>query len=130
MPVGHALTRLGRDVTLDDLLDQVFVVYRRKEGPGIFDTIVPTFAAVGATIRVGSEVTRLLAAINLVAAGRGISIVPATHEHGSPRKRRLSAARPGNDAAVAAVPRPSPELRARDRPQFRGHHARAHAVIP
>lgn len=78
VPVGHALTRLGRDVMLDDLLDQIFVVYRRKEGPGIFDTIVPTFAAVGATIRVGSEVTRLLAAINLVAAGRGISIVPAT----------------------------------------------------
>ena len=77
-PKGHPLARAGAPVTLEAMLDEPLVVYRRREGVGIFDSIFRVFAARGATPQIAGEVTRLIAAINLVAAGRGLSLVPAT----------------------------------------------------
>jgi DNA-binding transcriptional LysR family regulator len=76
-PRNHPLALAGAPVTLEAILDEPLVVYRRREGVGIFDSIFRIFAATGATPQIAGEVTRLIAAINLVAAGRGLTLVPA-----------------------------------------------------
>jgi DNA-binding transcriptional LysR family regulator len=77
-PNAHPLAQAKEPLTLDSLLEEDFVIYRRREGLGIFDQILRVFEDAGATIKAAGEVTRLIAAINLVAAGRGITLVPAT----------------------------------------------------
>jgi DNA-binding transcriptional LysR family regulator len=78
LPNAHPLASAKAPVTLDVLLSEDFVVYRRRDGPGIFDHVDRAFARRATPIRVAGEVTRLIAAINLVAAGRGITLVPET----------------------------------------------------
>lgn len=78
VPIDHRLVQQKGPFGWTQLLDEDFVVYRRVDGPGIFDVIFEKVAAIGGTLRVVSEVSRLVGAINLVAAGRGISIVPTT----------------------------------------------------
>ncbi|MEZ2128478.1 MULTISPECIES: LysR substrate-binding domain-containing protein [unclassified Sinorhizobium] len=65
-------------VTLQMLADQDLVVYRRPDGPGIFEKIFNIFTAAGITPNISDEVYRLIAALNLVAAGRGLTLVPAS----------------------------------------------------
>ena len=77
-PNAHPLASATEPVTLDRLLNEDFVIYRRREGPGIFNHIQQVFEEAGASIRIAGDVTRLIAAINLVASGRGITLVPAT----------------------------------------------------
>jgi DNA-binding transcriptional LysR family regulator len=78
VPNGHPLTRVDAPVTLEALQAEPLVVYRRRDGPGIFEQVFAAFAALDVAPNIAGEVTRLIAAINLVAAGRGISLVPAT----------------------------------------------------
>jgi DNA-binding transcriptional LysR family regulator len=54
------------------------VVYRRTDGPGIFERLTETFRSAGVTPRIVDEVSRIIAAINLVAGGRGLTVVPAS----------------------------------------------------
>ncbi len=65
-------------ISLDMLSGQNLVVYRRTDGPGIFDNIMLTFQRAGIQPVIVDEVPRLITALNLVAAGRGISVVPET----------------------------------------------------
>jgi DNA-binding transcriptional LysR family regulator len=79
VPADHPLA--GKDVppiSLDMISGQNLVVYRRPDGPGIFHGITEAFAHAGIRPVIVDEVPRLVAALNLVAAGRGLSIVPAT----------------------------------------------------
>lgn len=77
IPRDHPLARTpAKPVTLKMLSGQNFVVYRRPDGPGIFTDIEKAFDAAGITFQVVDEVQRMVAAINLVAAGRGLSLVP------------------------------------------------------
>jgi DNA-binding transcriptional LysR family regulator len=78
VPNGHSLTRVDAPVTLEALQAEPLVVYRRRDGPGIFEQVFAAFASLDFAPDIAGEVTRLIAAINLVAAGRGISLVPAT----------------------------------------------------
>lgn len=81
IPVDHRLAARGAAaITVPMLAEEPMVVYRRVDGPGIFETINRAFAREGQDIWVSDQVSRLIAAINLVAAGRGISIVPKTME--------------------------------------------------
>jgi DNA-binding transcriptional LysR family regulator len=59
-------------VTLEPLRAEPLVVYRRRDGPGIFEQVFAAFAVLEVAPNIGGEVTRL------IAAGRGISLVPAT----------------------------------------------------
>lgn len=77
VPRSHPLAQLGGPITFDALAAEPMVIYRRREGIGIFDTLAQVWAARGRELRIASEVTRLIAAINLIAAGRGIALVPA-----------------------------------------------------
>jgi DNA-binding transcriptional LysR family regulator len=79
VPLGHPFAKPARrPITLRMLNDQPLVVYRRPDGPGIFEGILRAFADAGVTPRIVDEVHRLIAAINLVAAGRGLTLVPAS----------------------------------------------------
>ncbi len=65
-------------LTLGMLHDVDMVVYRRTDGPGIFDRLMETFRSASVSPRVVDEVSRIIAAINLVAGGRGLTVVPAS----------------------------------------------------
>ncbi|MFG3756901.1 LysR substrate-binding domain-containing protein, partial [Klebsiella pneumoniae] len=53
-------------------------VYRRPNGAGFYDAILSACHAAGFSPRVGQEAPRIVATLNLVAAGLGISVVPAS----------------------------------------------------
>lgn len=78
VPRSHPLAQKRQPVTLEMLTDEGFVLYRRPDGIGIYDWLIAALARQGFTPRVTHEVHRLMASINIVAAGAGISFVPAS----------------------------------------------------
>ncbi|WP_158914145.1 LysR family transcriptional regulator [Caulobacter sp. S45] len=79
IPAEHPLAASpGEPLPLAALSGQRMVVYRRTDGPGIFEGVSAGLAAAGVVPIVVDEVQRLVAALNLVAAGRGVSLVPAS----------------------------------------------------
>jgi DNA-binding transcriptional LysR family regulator len=61
---------------LKALAGETFIVYRRHNGPGLYDSILSACNAAGFSPRVGQEAPRIVSTLNLVAAGLGISLVP------------------------------------------------------
>lgn len=78
VPRSHPLAETDAPIDFDRIAAEPLVVYRRREGAGIFDMLAQGWAAREREMRIGGEVTRLIAAINLVSAGRGIALVPVT----------------------------------------------------
>jgi DNA-binding transcriptional LysR family regulator len=77
LPARH---RLGRrpHLALKDLAAETFILYRRPDGRGLYDVIVAACSAAGFSPHVGQEAPRIISTLNLVAAGLGITIVPAS----------------------------------------------------
>ncbi len=67
-----------KSLSLKNFAGEAFVVYRRPDGPGIFDGVFAALEKAHVTPKVVDEVHRIVAALNLVAAGRGMTIVPAS----------------------------------------------------
>jgi DNA-binding transcriptional LysR family regulator len=86
LPVGHALLhrskgrRAGKPlrVPLKALAGESFIFVRRPGAPGMYADFIRVCEAAGFKPDVVSEVPRMLSAINLVAAGAGITLVPAS----------------------------------------------------
>ncbi|HTH96689.1 MAG TPA: LysR substrate-binding domain-containing protein, partial [Stellaceae bacterium] len=80
LPIDHPYAKDddGAMLKLGQLDGQNLVVYRRPDGPGIFHTIMLAMEGVRCRPLIVDEVPRIIAALNLVAAGRGITIVPRT----------------------------------------------------
>lgn len=79
LPRGHPYADdIGGPLTLKMFHDADMVVYRRQDGPGIFERIMEAFDRAGIRPRVVDEVSRIIAAINLVAGGRGLTLVPSS----------------------------------------------------
>ena len=76
VPIKHAMAH-RRFLSLNDIAEEGFVAYRRQDGPGIFHWLEHWFTLADLQLSVVDEVPRMIAAINLVAAGRGISLVPS-----------------------------------------------------
>ena len=76
LPRGHALSRRKGAVAMRALAGETFIVYRRRSGPGLYDTILAACNAAGFSPRIGQEAPRIVSTLNLVAAGLGISLVP------------------------------------------------------
>ncbi|MFL5298652.1 MAG: LysR family transcriptional regulator [Phenylobacterium sp.] len=76
LPTGHPLT--GPDIDLKALAGETFVFYRRPTGPGLHDAIVAACLRAGFSPMVGQEAPRMASTLGLVAAGLGVSIVPAS----------------------------------------------------
>ena len=60
------------------LAQEKIIAYRRPDGPGIFERIATAFDEAGFAPMIVDDVYRIIAAINLVAGDRGITLVPAS----------------------------------------------------
>jgi DNA-binding transcriptional LysR family regulator len=85
LPANHPLARTtskGRikGVPLKALAGETFVVYTQQVWPGLYEPILAACSAAGFSPKVGQVTPRVLAAVNLVAAGLGITIVPASFQ--------------------------------------------------
>ena len=81
LPTGHEFATSNDDkkrLPLAALAKELFVLYKRPGGPGLYDTIITACTGAGFSPRVGQEAPRILSTLNLVAAGLGVSIVPAS----------------------------------------------------
>jgi DNA-binding transcriptional LysR family regulator len=76
LPREHPRARKAGPIALRSLASEGFVLYRRADGPGVQDELLPACLAAGFTPKVVADVPRLLSAVTQVAAGRGITIVP------------------------------------------------------
>jgi len=86
-------------IALSTLADTAFILYRRHSGPGLYDAIISACSAAGFSPLIAQEAPRMLSTLSLVAAGLGVSIVPAS-------VRRV------NIEGVVYVPLTGPRLRA------------------
>ena len=77
LPARHRLTRRSH-LTLKDLAAETFILYRRPDGRGLYDVIITACAEAGFSPHVGQEAPRIVSTLNLVAAGLGVTIVPAS----------------------------------------------------
>jgi DNA-binding transcriptional LysR family regulator len=77
LPARHRLARRPH-LTLKDLAAETFILYRRPDGRGLYDVIISACSEAGFSPHVGQEAPRIVSTLNLVAAGLGITIVPAS----------------------------------------------------
>jgi DNA-binding transcriptional LysR family regulator len=101
LPGGHALAPAsgGNDAALPlaRLAAETFILYRRPLGPGLYDRIIAACHAAGFSPQVGQEAPRILSTLSFVAAGLGVSIVPASLRRlqlDGVAYRRIAASRP------------------------------------
>lgn len=81
LPIDHPLAgSYGADdiVPLQALKDQPLILVRRPGAPGLYGNLLLLLERHGIGIRVQAEVERMMTNIFLVAAGTGISVVPAS----------------------------------------------------
>ena len=114
LPATHGLAADATELPLAALAAETFIVYRRPSGPGLYDAIFGACHAAGFSPIVGQEAPRIVSTLNLVAAGLGIAIVPASlarmqmdgviyrplRSGGQPRAPLLLATRRGDTGAV------------------------------
>jgi DNA-binding transcriptional LysR family regulator len=78
LPSGHPLSA-GRDaLPLAALAGETFILYRRPVGPGLHDAIIAACDRAGFSPTIGQEAPRMLSTLSLVAAGLGVTVVPAS----------------------------------------------------
>jgi DNA-binding transcriptional LysR family regulator len=80
LPEGHPLARLRR-VPLRRLASQPLVLFPRRQAPGYHDLLIGRLAATGSTPHVAQYAPEMMTIIGLVAAGIGVSPVPASVAH-------------------------------------------------
>ena len=83
LPAHHRLASrngggTGRALPLRMLSAETFILYRRPSGPGLYDAIISACRRAGFSPNVGQEAPLIVSTLNLVAAGLGVSIVPAS----------------------------------------------------
>jgi len=82
LPTGHRLARKGGPeqtaLSLKTLATEAFVLYRRASGPALYDAIIAGCRRAGFSPTVAQEAPLMVSTLNLVAAGLGVSIVPAS----------------------------------------------------
>src|SRR5207244_11534422 len=81
LPSAHALAQNDGDdaaLSLKDLADEIFIVYARQHGPGLYEATTAACLKAGFSPRLGQEAPRITSALSLVAAGLRISAIPAS----------------------------------------------------
>jgi len=81
LPNDHPLAPAASDdagtpLAMRDLAAEPFILYRRRAGPGFYDSIIAACHRAGFTPTIAQEAPRIPATLNLVAAGLGVSLVP------------------------------------------------------
>ena len=77
LPVSHPA---AKDVTVDlvDLAADPLLLFPREVGPTLYDTIIRAFRAVDVEPQLGQGAPQIASVVNLVAAGLGVTLVPAS----------------------------------------------------
>lgn len=78
LPSNHPLVEQSGHLQLEDLEPYEFVLYRRIGGQDLFDNILANCYQAGFSPNIVQEAPRLTSCLNLIAAGIGLSIVPAS----------------------------------------------------
>ncbi|MGY2290064.1 LysR family transcriptional regulator [Pseudomonas sp. SDO528_S397] len=79
LPTDHPLAKdPSTPLPLAALATESFVLYRRRVGLGLYDAILVACREAGFSPQVVQEAPRMTATLSLVAAGLGVSIVPAS----------------------------------------------------
>lgn len=78
LPAGHPLTEQARQLTLNDLDGQDFVMYSPVQARYFNELLISTFTIAGATPRYVQFVTQVHTMLVLVRSGIGIALVPAS----------------------------------------------------
>jgi DNA-binding transcriptional LysR family regulator len=78
LPSGHVLSTMAEPLPLAALAGETFILYRRPVGPGLHDAIIAACDRAGFSPRIGQEAPRMLSTLSLVAAGLGVTVVPAS----------------------------------------------------
>jgi DNA-binding transcriptional LysR family regulator len=79
LPREHVLARKPAGaIALKSLADEAFVMYARQQGPAIYQATIAACLNAGFNPRLGQEAPRITSALTLVAAGLGVSVVPAS----------------------------------------------------
>jgi DNA-binding transcriptional LysR family regulator len=79
IPVDHRLARpRSRPVALAELDGERLVLVRRPGAPGLYANLLALCAQQNVHVELAAEVERMMTNVNLVAAGVGLSIVPAS----------------------------------------------------
>jgi DNA-binding transcriptional LysR family regulator len=81
LPNDHPLApssdaKKGKPLAIAELSSEPFILYRRRTGPGFYDSIIAACHEAGFTPQITQEAPRVLSTLNLVAAGLGVSVVP------------------------------------------------------
>lgn len=79
-PADHPAVkgRVRERIALSELAEESLILYRRHSGPGLYDAIIAACSAAGFSPRIAQEAPRMLSTLSLVAAGLGVSLVPAS----------------------------------------------------
>ncbi len=78
LPAGHALASSDKPIALTDLRHEPLILYRRVSGPGLYDTILSACQRAGFSPDITQEAPQIVSTLNLVAAGLGVTLVPAS----------------------------------------------------
>ena len=83
VPVGHPLVRKRRgaampQIHLKAIAQEPLILVRRPGAPGMYSNLLDACERAGFVPRIAAEVERMLPAISFVAAGLGVSAVPAS----------------------------------------------------
>lgn len=111
LPAAHPLATLTR-VPLRRLAAEPHVLFPRDQAPGFHDLLIGSLAGTGAGPRVIQYAPEMLTIIGLVAAGTGVSLVPASVSRlaldgvtyrpvtGAPRSELVAITRASDDSAL------------------------------
>jgi DNA-binding transcriptional LysR family regulator len=80
VPAGHPLARLRR-IPLRRLAAEPLVLFPRSQAPGFHDLLIGELAAAGGSPSVAQYAPETTTIVGLVAAGIGVSLVPASVAH-------------------------------------------------
>ena len=79
IPVDHRLAaNASRPVDLKELEDERLILVRRPGAPGLYANLLAACARAKVRVELAVEVERMTTSLNLVAAGVGLSLVPAS----------------------------------------------------
>lgn len=77
LPQAHRLAAEPA-LALEQLKGEPFVLFSRPVGAGLYDDILAACRRAGFSPRIGQEASQVTSIVNLVAAGLGVSLVPAS----------------------------------------------------
>jgi len=114
VPASHPLAR-ARELTLGLLAEYPFVLFPREQAPGYHDLLMTSVTSAGTPPRVIQQASETQTIIGLVAAGVGVSLVPASVQQlaldgvayrpvsGAPDTELAALTRPGDRTGLIAA---------------------------